>query len=272
MLSVLMSVYYREHPECLHEAFQSLVLQTVQPAEVVLVKDGPLTSELDAVIDGFRRLLPFNVVALPENVGLARALNYGLQFVSQPWVMRFDTDDVCAADRVEKQVALIKKEEFDLFGAQIDEFEHDFHFPVRVRQVPCEHDQIVRFCLRRNPFNHMTVCFKKAIVLGIGGYPDIAFMEDYALWIKIIASGARVCNVSDVLVHVRIGNGMIRRRGGYGYIISEWRLQGLMHSLGLKTIIRMLVDGFMRSIIFISPVGLRGFVYQVILRRKVNKS
>ena len=51
--SVLMSVYYKEKPEYLKLAIRSMLEQTVAPEEFIIVKDGPLTDELDAVIDDY---------------------------------------------------------------------------------------------------------------------------------------------------------------------------------------------------------------------------
>jgi cellulose synthase/poly-beta-1,6-N-acetylglucosamine synthase-like glycosyltransferase len=48
--SVLMSVYYKEHPDYLRQSMQSIYDQTVPTDDFVLVCDGPLTPELDAVI------------------------------------------------------------------------------------------------------------------------------------------------------------------------------------------------------------------------------
>lgn len=45
--SVLMSVYYKENPEYLKLSLDSVIKQTVPAAEIVLIKDGPLTKELD---------------------------------------------------------------------------------------------------------------------------------------------------------------------------------------------------------------------------------
>ena len=52
--SVLMSVYAREQSTYLEEALRSVFEQTVPPSEVVLVKDGPLTTELETVIASFK--------------------------------------------------------------------------------------------------------------------------------------------------------------------------------------------------------------------------
>ena len=51
--SVLMSVYYKEKPQYLKLAIQSMLDQTVAPDEFIIVKDGPLTDELDAIINDF---------------------------------------------------------------------------------------------------------------------------------------------------------------------------------------------------------------------------
>ena len=74
--SVLMSVYHKENPEYLRAAIDSMLCQTVKPAQVVLVCDGPLTPELDSVIDSFGDRL--NVLRLEKNMGLGKALEEGL--------------------------------------------------------------------------------------------------------------------------------------------------------------------------------------------------
>ena len=48
--SVLMSVYYKEKAEYLELAIESMLNQTVPPEQFVIVEDGPLTDELEQVI------------------------------------------------------------------------------------------------------------------------------------------------------------------------------------------------------------------------------
>ena len=49
--SVLMSVYAKEEPVYLDTAIQSMLDQTVRTDDFVIVCDGPLTAELDAVLE-----------------------------------------------------------------------------------------------------------------------------------------------------------------------------------------------------------------------------
>jgi hypothetical protein len=51
--SVLISLYARENPDYVREALESIVRQTLQPQEILIIKDGPLTRVLDEVVDGF---------------------------------------------------------------------------------------------------------------------------------------------------------------------------------------------------------------------------
>ena len=48
--SVLMSVYHKERPEYLKQAIESIQVQSLSTNDFVLVCDGPLNDELDAVI------------------------------------------------------------------------------------------------------------------------------------------------------------------------------------------------------------------------------
>ena len=78
--TVLISVYAGEDAENLRQSLESILTQTYPPDEVVLVKDGPLTRELDGAIEDAVNRAPEKlfVAELSENGGLAKALNEGL--------------------------------------------------------------------------------------------------------------------------------------------------------------------------------------------------
>ncbi|RLA76451.1 MAG: glycosyl transferase, partial [Epsilonproteobacteria bacterium] len=77
--SVLISIYYKENPSYLEEALTSLEQQSLLPNEIVLVKDGPLTPDLDRLILQHQEqsVIPYKIIALAQNVGLGIALNKG---------------------------------------------------------------------------------------------------------------------------------------------------------------------------------------------------
>ena len=79
--SVLMSVYFKENPNWLEYSIESMMNQTVKPDEFVLVEDGPLTEELDSVVEKYTEKYPkiFNVVKIEKNGGLGPALKLGVE-------------------------------------------------------------------------------------------------------------------------------------------------------------------------------------------------
>lgn len=271
-MTVLMAVYAGDDDRHLQQAFDSLLKQVTPADAMVLVADGPLTAEVERVIQAYIQPLRMHLVRLPNNQGLASALNAGLQHVQTPWVLRFDADDVCCPDRITRQKARVAIGDVDLVGGQIEEFQHEPGDSRRMRRVPCDPTEIHRFARRRNPFNHMTVCFRLDEARRVGGYPLIAGMEDYALWLRLMASGARVCNLPEVLVHARIGNGMVARRGGIRYVRSEVRIQHLMWRLGMKSAMRACFEGVIRSVVFMAPHWLRARVYDTqVMRARAGK-
>lgn len=261
--SVLMAVYSKDDPVLLNAALQSIVDQTFREAELILVEDGPISKSLSDVIEDFRLNINIKSVRLDQNRGLSEALNIGLSYVTTDIVFRADADDINRTCRFEIQLGFILNG-YDLVGGAIEEYEKGL--PIAIRSVPLCASQIKKFLKYRNPFNHMTVVFKKSKVLECGGYPKIHLKEDYALWAKMIARGVNVLNLSEVLVNANAGHSMFERRGGWGYVYSEIQIQKHLYNCGLKSLVECVWTGFIRSIIFLMPAKMRGFVYLSFLR------
>jgi glycosyltransferase involved in cell wall biosynthesis len=221
-----MSVYYKEKPEYLNEALKSIIEQTVMPDEIVLVKDGSLTTELSAVISKYKNDYPwlFNIISLEQNMGLGNALNEGLKYCSHNVIARMDSDDISFSDRFEKQLHYLSKNaEITVLGSYVDEFNMHPGDIKSTRKLPVTHNRLMRISKKRNPFNHPTVMFKKDIVENVGSYQEIPLFEDYYLWLRIIKKGYPVANLPESLLHFRTGNDMIVRRHGWRYAKKEFR-------------------------------------------------
>lgn len=94
--TVLMSVYIKEKAEYLKLSIQSMLDQTVPPDEFILVKDGPLTMELDAVVDYYNQKYPglFTIISNETNLGLGPALAKGIVTSRNELIARMDSDDI----------------------------------------------------------------------------------------------------------------------------------------------------------------------------------
>lgn len=271
--SVLLSVYKNEKPEYLSIALQSIVNQTLLPAEIVIVEDGILTPELDKVIQCFKDEYK-NLVKLlffKENRGLGLALRDGVLACSYEYIARMDTDDIAYPERFAKQLAYIKDHpEVVLVGSWITEFSQDSQYPDTITKLPCAYADIVAYAKKRNPFRHMTVVYKKSAVINSGNYRDFLWFEDYDLWIRMIQKGYKVANIPEVLVNVRADNAMFARRSGWKYWKQEVKfLKGIYESRFISTK-EVLINFFTRSVIRLLPKRLVFFIYKNFLRNRVN--
>ncbi|UKJ65530.1 glycosyltransferase [Cellulosimicrobium cellulans] len=235
--SVLLPYYRNDDPAHLRRSFLSVTAdQTRTPDEVVLVEDGPTGHELDATVRGLLEgaVVPVQHVRLETNVGLARALEEGLARCRHEIVARQDADDVSRPGRFARQLPLLEQG-FDLVGSAIEELDGRRAGEGLVRVPPTTQADIERRARFASPFNHPTVVFRRTAVREAGGYQHLDLLEDYWLFARMIARGARVANVPEPLVLYRVDAGAYRRRGGRRLLRSEIELQRRMHRIGFTT-------------------------------------
>lgn len=266
--SVLLSLYHKESPVYLRQSLDSVFSQTQLPDEVVLVEDGPLTSELYAVIEEYKRKCPIlKVIPLAENGGLGRALNEGLKHCSYDLVARMDTDDIAKPDRFEKQLSVFRNDpNTDVVGAWIDEFEDDVCNVKSTKKLPENHEAILQYAKKRCPINHPVVMFRKSAVLSAGGYQHFPLFEDYYLWVRMLANGARFYNIQASLLYFRFSPEMIKRRGGWKYAMDEIRFQRMMRQKCFISSSEFLFNTSVRFLTRIIPNSWRTVIYKKILR------
>jgi glycosyltransferase involved in cell wall biosynthesis len=263
--TVLMPVYYKISPALFNNAIESIYNNTTLPTFLILVVDGPVFGALYENIQRLQNKYKFEVLWIPLNVGIAVALNRGLDLVRTTWVARADADDFNMPERFELQLSLVNKG-FDLIGSAIKEVEESGDF-VGVRAPPCIQKDIENFSRYRNPFNHMTVFFRTSLAIECGGYPNIYLKEDYALWVLMIKRGARTANSPETLVSATAGRNMYKRRGGWLYVKSEVDLQLHLVLCGLKNKRTAIFHGVLRSLVFLLPSNVRGLIYKFFLRQ-----
>lgn len=236
--SLLLPVYRGDRPDHLEAAFRSTVHEQLRrPDEVVVVQDGHVGPELASTLERLESVSPVPVrrLRLSHNVGLAQALQCGLAACQYDVVARMDADDISLPHRFLRQLPEIEAGA-DLVGAAVLEFEGEGRDQTGVLRVPpTEPDEIARTARWRNPFNHPTVVYRRTAVLSAGGYRELPFMEDYWVFTRMIANGARVVNLPDPLVRYRVDAGAYERKGGLRQLRSEVRLQQRLRTEGFTT-------------------------------------
>lgn len=271
--SVLMSLYIKEKAEYFKLCMESVLGQTALPDEIVIVKDGPVSEEVDVALEDYvsknRNL--FKIVALTENKGLGLALSEGIQNCSNELVARMDTDDIAVPERFEQQLKMFESNpELDICGGQILEFEENEDNIVAERKVPLSHGEIIEYQKKRSAFNHMTVMFKKSKVLEAGNYKHCPLMEDDMLWVDMINAGAKCANLSENLCKVRTNRDMIARRGGLKYYKKYKNARKQILNTGFITKKEYRKTNRIQFLVCIMPAWLRKFVFFNLIHKKAK--
>lgn len=268
--SVLIPIYIKENPIYFLEALESIVQQTLMPNEIVVVKDGPITHELEKVLEIYDKRYPglFTILELKKNSGMGVAMNTGLNACRYNYVARMDSDDIARPHRFETQFAYLKNHpEIDVLGSNIEEFNTEPHDLKRIRQLPELHPDIIKFTKNRSPINHMSVAFKKDKAIAAGGYWSQRNLEDYNLWYEMLKIGCIFHNLPDVLIDVRIGNNMEKRRHGYDYFKNEYSFFKKMLQEKFITKKVFYTNMFIRFFLRMMPLVFLQFSYRYFLRK-----
>lgn len=268
--SVLISIYKKENPVWFREALDSVFAQTLQPTEIVLVEDGPLTPELYKVIDEYQSKHPiFNIVKNETNLGLGLALQKGVLACKNEIIARMDTDDIIPPDRFEKQLAKIG-EGYDVVSCWSQLFIGDRSNVIAVKTRPENHEDIVKLAHKRSPICHAATLFRNSALIKAGNYQHCKLYEDYHLVARLIMSGAKFYNMQEVLYYVRTTPEQMNRRSGLEYLKTELSFFKEFKKMGFFTTKDYIVNCTMRIVVRLMPNAVRQKVLTRIWNHKNN--
>lgn len=268
-LTALVTVYHRIVPAELTQALASLTAQTRPADEIVIVEDGPLGAELRGVVDGFvGQHDEARTVVLARNVGSGRASAAGMATVTTDLVARLDADDIALPARFATQLEWFSAHpDTDVLGTSLAEFHEDPAEILAVRSLPESHEEIARYARINSPVNNPSVMMRVAAVEKAGGYRDVHHMEDYDLYARLLATGARFHNLPEPLTRFRTSPAQFQRRTGRGMFSAERQMQRNLVSYGLVSRPRSWVNLVVRTAYRLLPTGLLTAAYGRLFHR-----
>lgn len=271
--SVLMSVYGKDNYRYFEKALKSVTIeQTLKPKEVIIVYDGVVSHEIENVVKKIQKMneeIRYKIIRNHINLGLAKSLNIGINACNCEWIARMDSDDIAVPYRFEKQFQFLNEHsELSVIGGYIAEFKKEIGDTASIREVGCTYQEILQMGKKRTPMNHMTIVYKKEAILNVNGYNEnFGKLEDYKLWVDLIANGYKLANIPEILVNARIGNGFLERRSDRKEICDWDRLQDYMLEKKIINFGRLILNKIYIRIFIYMPSYLKKIVYNLALRK-----
>ncbi len=189
----------------LEPCLRSLLRQSFEDFEIIAVDDGSTDRSRDVLEAWARRDDRLRLIDLGRPLGLVAALNQGLAACHGDLVARMDADDVAARRRLELQVrAFAEDPRLDVCSCLVRHFPalrvaEGFRRYDRWLNRLISHESIVRQRFVESPIAHPSAMLRRDTLRRVGGYRDDDWPEDYDLWLRLAAAGARFVKVPSVL-------------------------------------------------------------------------
>ncbi|WP_396632345.1 glycosyltransferase [Maribacter sp. R86514] len=272
-LSVIMSVYYKEKPEYLELAMNSIwSVQSLKPTQIILIEDGELTDELNSVIKKWKEALE-DILLIHKNktnVGLTKSLNIGINNATGKYIARMDSDDVSVSGRFIKQVEYLEKhKDYSVVGSLAQEIDEEGNY-TNIRTYPITDEEVRNYICKACPLQHAGVMFNREIFdSGIRYNEDYRLTQDLALWFTILTAGYKIGNIPECLIQFRITqDSFISRDKSKGLHEFKIYMKGIMQ---LKGVTWRYVYPLSRIIMRYMPPTLIKTIYNSPLRKLILK-
>ena len=217
-VSVLLAIYSGTCVESLEKCYLSIVRQSFEGLEVLTVWDGEISRDLELVSNMYSDA----IVRLDKNLGLGKALNAGLEKCSHDLIARIDCDDLMLGNRLMEQYDyLCSNQNVDVVGGSA--IQKNRLGKSILKKVPVGELQNKHFWLR-NPIIHPSVMFRKSVVQGAGGYPNLRYTQDFVLWIKLQSNGVRMHNIDTPLIEFNPQGYKTRNFNEFKRVLPAYRM------------------------------------------------
>lgn len=209
--SVIMATY-KESIECLKQSIESIINQTYNDFEFIIILDNPDNKEHIAFINDYvckDERIKFYIN--DKNMGLTNTLNRGLKLAEGKYICRMDADDISELYRMDHQKKYLEENDFDLIGGISQMIDEDGNTIYSIKKVPTNFKKIKK-CIKYNQvISHPTWFGKKEVFDKLNGYRNMPLCEDYDFTLRAILQGFKISNVNECVLKYRMTKDSISR-------------------------------------------------------------
>ena len=264
--TVILPIYKKVEYKVFRKSFESLINQTLQPNEIIIIFDGPVKNNIKDYLIGKVKVYKWiKIINFSTNRGLGVVLKTAIKRSLYPYIARCDADDISTPNRFELQIKfLMKNKNIDVLGSNINEVSN--YNLISKKKVHEFHQSICNNIFYRNPINHSSVIFKKKTILDSGNYENVQYFEDYFLWIKVFLKGGKFHNLQEYLVNMNVDNNFFKRRSGLNYLKFYYNFVKILKYRNIITWKIFLFNLMVRTSVILMPILIIKKMYKFFLR------
>ena len=199
LISVILAV--KDGQDYIEETINSILEQTYTNFELIII----INCSLDDTLNIIKSVDDPRVTYYETNISqLSFNLNLGILKAKGDYIARIDADDLASKCRLEKQLSLLKKYNYDVVGSNIQLIDEN---GINKKYVILpETDSCIRKAIYyRSVIAHPSVLLKKSILLSNSCYLGGKFAQDYDLWLRLMRDeNIKFYNIQEPLTKYRI--------------------------------------------------------------------
>lgn len=218
LVSVVVPVF-EPHPRYFRQAIDSVLQQSFRDFELIVVED-PSSSSGRSALSGITDARLRHIVNA-QRTSLPQQHNRGLAESRGRFICRFDADDICEPQRLERELDFLRAHpDIGVVGSTLTVIDEQSQV-IGVRRYPADHQDIVSAMRRYNPIANSTVMFRREVYERCGGWRESALpAQDYEWYSRLAVAGVRYANLQEPLVRYRIHRGSLKASQLRGTILT----------------------------------------------------
>lgn len=264
-ISIIMGLY--NCSRYLSDAIDSILNQTYENWELILCDDGSTDSSY-VIAKSYQQLYPDKIVLLRnrQNKKLNYTLNKCLNVATGKYIARMDGDDICAENRLEKEIKFLENHlSYAFVGTQMNLFNDRgvwgrADFPVGAVDK--------HMLLNNSSFCHASILIRTSVLKSVGGYSigkRYIRVEDYDLWYLLYKNGYKGYNLPEALYSMRDDEDACHRRTFQNRINEMLVKMRIFHDFGLPVYKLPIV--FKPIVLWLLPSS----VYNLLRKKRLGK-
>ena len=197
-----MSVY-NETVDELSSSIDSIIKQTYQNIEFIIVDDNPKNKNIKTVVHKIKDPR-IKFIENKKNVGLVQSLNKAISQATGCFIARMDADDISKRNRLEDELHYVERNKLDVVGSFLEIIDENGVVRKESMNFPTTASHVKFFMRWGSCLAHPTWLVRREVYQKLNGYRNIPSCEDYDFILRAIAHGYKVGNIPKVELSYRI--------------------------------------------------------------------
>lgn len=226
---------YREKTEQIRHAIESILSQTLQEFEYIIILDDPENKDMEELLRSYaEKDSRISFYINEKNCGCPYSKDRGIRLASTEYIAIMDGDDIAHPERLEMQLKKIENEKLDLVAGYVTVIDEDGKPLYDMVNLPLTHETIAKKLRINNCMPHPTWFLKRNMYLELGGYVDLYGCEDYDFLIRAVNAGYKLGMVDHIVLDYRLSTYSVSRNNLYKQYLMMQFLQDKYYKHKIK--------------------------------------